>query len=35
MVQQTFSYYFREGHFDKMRVRIHFNGEVREVEAQV
>jgi len=35
MVQQTFSYYFREGHFERMRVRIHFNGEVREVEAQV
>jgi len=35
MVQQTFSYYFREGHFEQMRVRIHFNGEVREVEALV
>lgn len=35
MVQQTFSYYFREGHFEKMRVRVHFNGEVREAEADV
>lgn len=35
MVQQTFSYYFREGHFEKMRVRVHFNGEIREAEADV